>query len=204
MIWGGLVAVIACIAGAFVLSRWTHSGGRAGGPLPVLRQVTEFTLTNQNGQALSLASLRGQVWVADLIFTRCAGPCVIMSRLMSELQADLPPGQPVKLVSLTADPDFDTPQVLKHYGERFKAEPARWQFLTGPRPELYRLATQDLMLVVVENKPEERTTPDDLFLHSTRFILVDQKGRIRGVYDSESSDAKSRVLDAVHRLLREG
>jgi len=58
--------------------------------------------------------------------------------------------------------------------------------------------------VVVENKPEERATPDDLFLHSTRFILVDQKGRVRGVYDSESSDAKARVLEAVRRLLREG
>jgi protein SCO1/2 len=203
-VWGGLILVMVGIGGAYTWSWMRSRSGAAAPPLPVYREVADFVLTNQNNEPCSLASLRGKVWLADIIFTRCAGPCPLMSRALSELQAALPLGQAVQLVSLTADPAFDQPAVLKRYGERFKADFARWQFLTGPKPEIYRLATQGLMLVVAENRPQDRATPDDILLHSTKFILVDQRGRIRGVYDGESPEAKPRILEAIQRLLREG
>ena len=82
--------------------------------MPVLGQLPDFVLTNQLGQAVSLADLRGQVWVADVIFTRCPGPCAKMTRHYAELQTALPANQPIKLVSFTSDPEYDTPKVLKN------------------------------------------------------------------------------------------
>src|SRR2546422_11578573 len=136
LMWSGLLVVVAGIVLAFLLA---HLKLRMllGKPLPVYGQVADFTLTNQNGRVVTLADLRGKVWVADIIFTRCPGPCLKMTRQMSELQAALPANAPVELVSLTADPAYDTPEVLKRYGERFGATPDRWQLLTGKKTDLY-------------------------------------------------------------------
>ena len=76
--------------------------------------MSDFTLTNQNGQPVTLADLRGQVWIADAIFTRCPGQCLIMSAHMKEIQDALPSGLPIQLVSFTTDADFDQPPVLKN------------------------------------------------------------------------------------------
>lgn len=179
-----------------------------GKPLPVYGQIADFTLTNQNGKAVSLADLRGHVWVADIIFTRCAGPCPIMTRQMKELQDALTPDSQVKLVTLTTDPDFDTPPVLKTYAERFRANPGRWMFLTGTKQELAKLAIDSLKLTTVEKKPEERETPVDLFVHSTIFVVADKRGQLRGVFQTtgEGIDpraVKTQILAAVRQLERE-
>src|SRR5215471_5343690 len=125
VLWTGLLLVLATLVLAYLLAQ-LRVKAFLGGPLPVYGQVTDFTLTNQAGHAVSLADLRGHVWVADIIFTRCAGPCLKMSRLMKELQDVLPPSSNVRLVSLTTDPDYDTPPVLKAYAQRFGANPGRW------------------------------------------------------------------------------
>src|SRR5580765_3802400 len=143
IVWGGLALVIMTIFGAYVASRLV---GKRQPPLPVMGSVSDFALTNQFGRVVTLADLRGQVWVADIIFTRCPGPCTTMSRAMRELQSALSPTQPVQLISLTADSEFDTPEVLKIYGEKFGAVPGRWHFLTGKKLDLYRLATKGLLL----------------------------------------------------------
>src|SRR3989442_696056 len=124
MVWCGLALVIAAIFGAYVASRLVANRQP---PLPVLGSVADFTLTNQLGHVVTLADLRGQVWVADIIFTRCPGACTKMTREMSQLQSFLPPNQPVKFLSLTADPEFDSPEVLRKYAEKFGAAPERWQ-----------------------------------------------------------------------------
>ena len=77
---------------------------------------------------MTLADLTNRVWVADIIFTRCAGSCPVMSKQMKSLQDALPPASRAKLVTLTTDPDFDTPPVLKKYGERYGADFNRWTF----------------------------------------------------------------------------
>ena len=200
IVWSGLALVIAVIFGAYVASRFV---GKRQPPLPVMGSVVDFALTNQLGRVVTLADLRGQVWVADIIFTRCSGPCRTMTRAMSELQSDLPPAQPVKLFSLTADPEFDTPEVLGKYGEKFGAAPERWQFLTGKKLDLYRLATKGLLLAVDEVKPDERTSPGDLFVHSTRFALVDKQGRVRGSFDGTEPSSRRNIVEAIRTLLRE-
>src|SRR5437016_1874255 len=124
LVWSGLLLVVATLFLAYLLA----SAKRAllGKPLPIYGQVANFSLTNQNGQAISLADLRGHVWVADIIFTRCPGPCAKMTRQMKELQDSLPSGNQAKLVTLTTDPDYDTPSVLKERAQTLNADPNRW------------------------------------------------------------------------------
>ena len=171
--------------------------------LTPIAQVPDFTLTNQDGRAVSLADLRGNVWVADVIFTQCAGPCPTMTQHMSDLQAVLPAQAPVKFVTLSTDPEFDHPQVLKRYGERFKADFDRWTFLTGTKKSVAHLAVDGMKLVAMEKRPEERETDRDLFVHSRLFVLVDKQGRLRGSVESYDPQMKQKVVAAVKQLLRE-
>lgn len=176
--------------------------------LPVYAQVSDFTLTNQNSQAVSLSDWRGHVWVADIIFTRCPGPCPRMTRQMKELQTSLPPNSRTRLVTLTTDPEFDTPEILSRYAERFGADPNRWTFLTGSKPQIAAVAVGSLKLAAVEKKPEERESAEDLFIHSTIFVVVDKRGQLRGVFETGGEDvdwakSKQNILAAVKTLERE-
>ena len=197
-----LVLAVLAVAGAY-LGAQLRNHALQHVSLPMASPLPEFTLTNQNGQPVTLSDLRGQVWVADIIFTTCAGPCPLMTRQMSELQSLLPPGSPVKLVSLTTHPDFDTPEVLKAYGQRFNADFNRWTFLTGSKQEIGRLAREGLKLAAQETKPEERASPEDLFIHSTLFVIVDKQGRLRGSFENDDPQLKKKVISAVRKLLRE-
>jgi cytochrome oxidase Cu insertion factor (SCO1/SenC/PrrC family) len=206
-VWIGLALVIVTLALLFVLARIESTTQRAE-PLPVLSQVSEFTLTNQAGKSATLADLRGKVWVADIIFTRCAGPCPHMTRRMKLLQDALPAASTAMLVTLTTDPEFDTPPVMRAYGEKFGADFARWFFLTGSKMEIARLAIDGVKLTTVEKKPEERADPSDLFIHSTIFVLVDKQARLRGVFETVGEDLifeqiKPKLLAAIAQLERE-
>jgi len=176
--------------------------------LPPIAKVAAFTLTNQNNQAVSLADLQGRVWIADIIFTRCPVQCPRMSKQMKELQTALPTASKAKLVSLTTDADYDTPPVLQKYADRFEADTNRWMFLTGDKRAVANLAIDSLKLTAVEKKPEERTAPEDLFVHSTIFVIVDKHAQLRGVFqtggeDVDWSKSKEKILAAVHQLERE-
>lgn len=183
-VWGGIAFVVFAIGAAFVRERFSGFGYRLPVRLPVIAQVADFTLTNQLDRPVRLADLRGQVWVADIIFTRCPGPCATMTKRMSELQAALPTNAPVKLVSLTTDPAHDTPRALASYAQRFGADSNRWHFLTGPKADLVKLAVDSLKLTVLDTEEAKRTSPNDLFIHSTIFVVVDKQGRLRAVLES--------------------
>jgi cytochrome oxidase Cu insertion factor (SCO1/SenC/PrrC family) len=203
----GLVLLLLCVALAFVAAGLNPRVAR-GQRLPVYGLVNHFGLTNQSGGAVSMQELRGHVWIADIIFTRCAGPCLRMSRQLSELQAALPPNSQTKLVSLTTDPDFDTPAVLLNYAARFGADTNRWMFLTGTKRQISDLATDSLKLSAVEKKPAERESPDDLFVHSTIFVAVDKLGRLRGIFQTGGEGVswpaeKQKILAAIRQLERE-
>ncbi len=126
-----------------------------------------------------------------------------MTARMAQLQSVLPASFPVKLVTLTTDPEYDSVAVLKPYAERFKADSSRWWFLTGPKGDIARLAREGLKLVAQETKPEERQNDVDLFIHSTIFVLVDKHGRLRGAIEGTEPDFNTRVRDAVRRLVQE-
>jgi protein SCO1/2 len=159
-------------------------------PLPILGQIPDFRLTDQAGQPFDRATLNGRIWVADFIFTTCTGPCPRMSSLMRQVQSLSPDA---RLVSFTVDPDRDTPPVLATYAQRFHAEPGRWFFLTGDRPALDTLARNAFKLGNV----------DGTLNHSTRLVLVDRQGRIRGYYGTSDDSPVTAVARDIKRLLRE-
>lgn len=201
----GLGLVLGILVCLVVLLQYSPSPRTSSLALPVIGTVADFTLTNQLGQAVSRDDLKGHVWVADIIFTRCAGPCPEMTLKMKELQDALTPESSARLISLTTDADYDTPDVLARYGERFGADPARWTFLTGDKVAIANLAIDSLKLTAIEKPAEERTDPNDLFVHSTIFVLVDKQGRLRSAFETVGSDvswpaAKARILEAVYQL----
>ena len=200
IVWGLVAATVLAIAVAFVVVRFGQ--GTLRKELIVSGEVPHFTLTNQFGQPLSSSQLLGNVWVADVIFSRCPVSCEQMSRRMRALQDQFAKRTGVKFISLTADPGFDTPSVLKRYAERHGADTSRWFFLTGPKKDVYQLAVDGLKFVVLD-KTENKATPEDLFIHSTLFVLVDKRGRIRGYFEATDEAEREQLGLAIRKLLRE-
>src|SRR4051812_8169598 len=198
--WGALVATIAGIAVAFIVS--TIQDSRLP-DLPVIAEIPDFAFTNQNGQPITKSALLGRVTLADVIFTRCGGPCPVMTGQMSDLQRRFPADAPVRFLTLTTDPSYDTPAILKQYATRFKANDSRWWFLTGPKHDIAEFIVKGLKLVAQEKAAAEQTAPEDLFIHSTMFVVLDKQARVRGGFDSDDPEFQKKVQTAVQKLTRE-
>ncbi len=204
-IWLGFGFVSGLLGLALLISFFQINRSRQLPQLLVIGSVAAFTLTNQDGRITTLADFTNHVWVADIIFTRCAGPCPRMTGQMRSLQTLLPPDSAVKLVTLTTDPEFDTPAVLKKYGQRFNADSARWTFLTGPKSEIAALASGSLKLSAVPVKLEDQKSVADLFIHTTIFVIVDRHARLRGFFETGGDGVnwnavQPKILAAVRRL----
>ena len=169
-------------------------------PLPVLGQWSSFLLTNQMGAAATPESPRGEVVVANVIFSRCPTQCHRLSQQMARIQAAT--GQGIRLLSLTADPVYDSPAVLSSYGKRYGADPSRWWFLTGPKAEVYRVAEKDLLFSVMDTG-EANPKLEDRFIHSGNYVLIDRRGRLRAIVQSEDPGAEDRVCRLAKRLRKE-
>ena len=156
-----------------------------------------FELINQDVESFGSAQLAGKIWIADFIFTSCPGPCPIISSRMSELQKPLEKTD-IHLVSFTVDPEKDTPEVLRAYAEKLHAQPKRWDFLTGSRAAIYALMRGGFKLAVSDDSDEA-----GMPVHSTRAVLVDRRGVIRGYYDALAPDAVTKVLADANHLFRE-
>ena len=149
-----------------------------------------FSLINQEGQPFGIEALRGKVWVANFMFTSCAGICPEMSRKMASLQRKL--NSQIQLVSISVDPKRDSPPVLKAYGSKYGANFKRWHFLTGKLSTITRLTQEGFGLALSEGED-----PKEPIIHSVRFVLVDGNGQIRGSYDSnEPARLKALVREA--------
>jgi cytochrome oxidase Cu insertion factor (SCO1/SenC/PrrC family) len=160
-------------------------------------KVPQFQLTNQDGQPFGSAQLKGKVWIADFIYTMCPGPCPMISSRMSELQKPLE-NTDVHLVSVSVDPKHDTPAVLRSYADKLRAQPQRWDFLTGSQSAIYDLSRNGFKLAI-----DDGTAENGVPVHSTRVILVDRRGEIRGYYDATAPDAVTKLLADTNHLLRE-
>ena len=157
--------------------------------------VPEFSLTSSAGQAVSLNDLRGRVWVADFIFTHCAGTCPAITGNMRRLQDTLPAD--TRLVSFSVDPARDTPEVLAKYAKEVGADPARWFFLTGSRQALYDLSIKGFKLAVSDTDG----TADEPITHATRFALIDKEGKIRKYYDGTDLESVRQLAEDVKKML---
>ena len=203
----GIVLVLLFVGYGLFLINWSGSGGSgapSAAPLPVLRTLSSMELVDQEGEPVNLQTFRGQPWFANIIFTRCPGPCARMTQKMRQLQEALPAeASEVQLVSLTTDPDFDTPEVLSQYARKFQADTRSWKFLTGTKEEIVRVSTQEWLLVMLEKGEAERESPNDIFLHSTLTVLMDGLGRIRGTYEILEEGQLEEALADLQRLLQE-
>jgi len=164
-------------------------------PLPVLGRVPAFRFTDQNGAAFGPEQLSGKPWVADFVFTRCPSVCPLMTGRLAALQGRL--GERVHLVSISVDPDFDTPERLRAFAEEHGATSPRWHFLTGDSADVQRAVTEGFKISVVH----EGAADDVLnLIHGVHLVLVDGRGRIRGYYDSGEADALEQLVRDAHRL----
>jgi protein SCO1/2 len=160
-------------------------------PLPVLGEIPAFELTNQQGRPFDRAALNGHVWVADFIYTHCEGPCPRMSSHMHSLQGKV--ANDVKLVSFSVDPERDTPAALEAYGKQFGADDAHWSFLTGD-PQTLNMLDHDAFKLGSLGAAMD---------HSTRFVLVDKKGQIRGYYGIADGDPVAKLAHDAAALEKE-
>jgi protein SCO1/2 len=154
-------------------------------PPPVLRQLPAFELVDQNSKPFSLSDLEGHVWVANLIFTRCGSICPLLTRQMAGLQEryETYGVDEIKLLSISVDPEYDTPDVLKEYAKLNGADPERWSFLTGDLESVRALVIEGFATGMGERAESETGMVD--ISHSGKFVIVDPQGGIRGYYDTD-------------------
>ncbi|MFP6583034.1 MAG: SCO family protein [Candidatus Hydrogenedentota bacterium] len=164
-----------------------------GDGLDVYGHVTDFAMENQSGNAVTLEAMQGKIWVADFIFTSCTGICPIMSKNMGILQEAFVDVPDVQLVSISVDPDTDTHEVLTKYGERFDANPEQWQFLRGDMDAVLELAREGMFI----------GSGDEPVNHSSKFVLVDGNGDLRGFYTGTESEEITRLVGDINTLLSE-
>jgi protein SCO1/2 len=192
-----LILIPLVTAGMLFWLRQVQVNHLSNRPLPSYGTVPKFELVNQDAQPFGSEQLSGKIWIADFIFTTCPGPCPIISTRMSELQRPLGKSD-VHLISVSVDPEKDTPEVLRAYAGKLRMQPLRWDFLTGPRTAIYSLSKDGFKLGISDGSEEEGVP-----VHSTRFVLVDRRGTIRGYYDALAPDAVTKLLADTNHLLRE-
>ncbi len=198
-VWGALFVVIAAIFALFARQQLTTKKSE----LPVYSVVKDFSLTNQLGAVVTLGDLKGDVWVGDIIFTRCPGPCKRMTKDMARLQDLWPKEAPVRFVSLTTDPEYDTPTILKRYADEYRADTGRWQFLTGTKQQIVDVAVGSLKLTAIPKDATNRESINDLFIHSTIFVVVDKRGQMRTAVETDNDEALTKIRNVVEELLHE-
>lgn len=160
-------------------------------PPPVLGEVPAFRLIDQAGRELAAEDLRGRVWVANFIFTRCPDVCPTFTAKMAELQRRARPvGNAVHLVSFSVDPEYDTPERLAAYARAHGADARRWSFVTGASEDVRRAVVEG-MKIAVERAPDGGWQS---ILHGTHFVIVDARGRIRAYHDMNEPGAVDRVI----------
>ncbi|HVZ79356.1 MAG TPA: SCO family protein [bacterium] len=163
---------------------------------PMLK-TPDFKFQDRSGRMVSSDELKGKVWVVDFIFTRCAGSCPILTHQMDILQQAWKGNGDLKLVSMTVDPDHDTPAVLKKYAEEVQADPSQWFFLWAPKKVIYPVIHE----FKVTAEPDPEGEPGSEFIHSTRMILIDGQGMMRGLYDGQDDGDMKKLWADVGYLM---
>jgi protein SCO1 len=182
-------------------------------------EVPDFALTERSGRAVTRADLLAKVWIATFIYTQCTETCPLQSARLTRLQTEFTAERDLVLVSITVDPERDTPAVLAAYAQRYAADPSQWWFLTGPKRAIYRLAEDGFRLGVVDPDDPPQTgalfrwlAPAPAFathgskglvMHSSRFVLVDRQARIRASHLPDDEASLDRLRRNLRTLLRE-
>ena len=163
-------------------------------PPPHLGQVDPFVLIKQDGEAIHFGK-DDRPSVVNFIYTRCSDICPLLTAKMAELQKRVP-AQDALLLSISVDPNHDTPAVLLEYGTKFDADFTRWHFLTGEEKQT-RAVVESFQTIFEHAEQSNDTNPN--ILHSEQFILVDTFGEIRGFFD-DSPEGLNKLMRAIDAL----
>ena len=164
----------------------------------VYHQIADFSLVNQLGDTITNSDVSGKVYVADFFFTSCPTICPVMKKEMLRVYEKFNSNPDFKILSHSIDVAHDTPEVLKDYAERLGVNDARtWNFLTGDQEKIFELGQTSYLTTAMADQLEPGG-----FLHSGAFLLIDQQGRIRGVYDGTKSDQVDRLINDIPKILK--
>lgn len=201
----GLVALLLGTAYAIVLWR-TQSPGGTGGVLAAapdsrdrFAEVQPFSLTDSRGGTVTRESLLGKPSIFAFVFTRCSGPCPRITSTMKHLSGQIG-DDAIRLVTVTVDPEYDTPEVLAEYARNVGADAARWWFLTGPPAAVRDLSEKSFLLPIA--KDAARPVGESI-THRTYLTVVDKHGGVRGYYDGESEKGGDAALARARYLAGE-
>jgi len=201
------------VLGLVIISGMWVACQKQASELPNLGTLPAFQLTNQDSQPVTLDQYKGKVWVANFIFTSCAGTCPMLTQRMRRVQdkiLDLKQKgsvHPIEIVSFSVDPETDTPKRLKDYSKRHGANAAFWNFLTGPLDQVQEMVVKGFKISMGKVPVGEKTakaSAEEIFevVHGEKFVLVDKNGNIRGYYDSQASGIQKLWAD-LQALLQE-
>jgi protein SCO1/2 len=157
----------------------------------------DFDFLDQDAQPFRSSQMDGRVWVVDFFYTTCPGPCPALSSRLSELHRRFAANPGVGFLSISSNPEKDRPEVLKLYADKFGAD-ARWRFLTGDKAQIFSVANQGFKIGLTEGSADGEPVT-----HSTRLLLVDAEGWVRGFYEGAgegSEDASNRLVADIETL----
>lgn len=164
----------------------------------IYHSIANFSLTNQDGEVISGKTVTGKIYVANFFFATCQSICPEMSGNLSAVQQEFMNDDSLLILSHSVNPLHDTVAVLKNYAATYGAKSGKWHLLTGNKKMIYDLAKTSYLV----NALEDDGTPEG-FLHSELLLLIDGKGRIRGMYDGTDKAAIQELIAAIHLLKTE-
>ncbi|WP_256011227.1 SCO family protein [Desertivirga xinjiangensis] len=161
-------------------------------PDTIYHHVRDFKLVDQNGDSVGLPADTTQITVVNFFFSRCRTVCPQMNNELARVVDAYKKNPLVKFYSISVDPGYDSPQVLKNYANGYKAAAEKWSFLTGEKDLIFNLAKKDFLVDAVADSRTEGN-----IVHSPLFILLDPKKRIRGYYDSTNKEQVDKLIDEI-------
>jgi len=161
--------------------------------LPVLGQVEQFTLNDAQGKEFGLENLKGKVWVICFFFTTCSDVCPIMTKHMAALHRSFAILDDVAFVSVTVNPEYDSPETLAQFAKKYNADTQRWHFLTGSREAITALMIKNFKIGSIEEP----------IFHSTKFVLLDRYAQIRSYYDGTSQKGIEQLFKDIAMVVRQ-
>ena len=164
----------------------------------VYHSIADFAFVNQLGDTIRKEDMAGKIYVADFFFTTCPTICPVMKKEMLRVYEQFKGEPNFRILSHSIDPTHDTQAVLKDYAEKLGVPDAEtWNFLTGDQEKIFEIGQTSYLTTTMADDMEPGG-----FLHSGAFLLVDQQGRIRGVYDGTKTDQVDRLLADIPKLLK--
>tara|TARA_B110001454_G_scaffold132570_1_gene123452 strand:+ start:152 stop:802 length:651 start_codon:yes stop_codon:yes gene_type:complete len=165
-----------------------------------IHRIPKFEFTNQEGNLVTNKTYEGKIYVADFFFTSCPGICPRLTKNMRKLQEAFKDDAEVALLSHSVTPLKDSVPILKAYAIENGVDATKWNLVTGAKKEIYAIARK----AYFADEDFVKTQNEDAFIHTENFVLIDKKGRIRGVYNGTLAIETERIVRHIHLLKKEG